>query len=265
LPGRRESILIVEDCSLSRKLARELFDSEGFRVREASTGGEALAELARGRADLVLVDLRLPDMHGFELARRIRRDPSAQDLLILATSAAPDVREDDARDAGCDGFVPKPIEIEAIEAHLAGIRTPAARPAASPSEDVEASVRRRAGKLGMKGSDPWLERFLDRCRRDLDALRRAAAQEDAGALREISHRLAGASGMIGGARVARCCLDLERLAGGGGRGPDVAGALGRLEEELNSLRAAIVAFARVEDRSTERDPSTRIHRGGKVQ
>ncbi len=117
--GARRAILVVDDHEDNRAFLRDALAPLGFEVVEAA-GGEAAVALAAGRRpDLVLMDLRMPDLGGDEAARRIRRLPGLSGVPILATSASVEAPER-ARSAaaGCDGFLPKPIELGALLEHL---------------------------------------------------------------------------------------------------------------------------------------------------
>ncbi|WP_437970110.1 ATP-binding protein [Sorangium sp. So ce260] len=113
--GARRAILVVDDHDDNRAFLRDALAPLGFEVLEAA-GGEAAVALAAGRRpDLVLMDLRMPDLGGDEAARRIRRLPGLAGVPILATSASVEAPER-ARSAaaGCDGFLPKPIDLAAL-------------------------------------------------------------------------------------------------------------------------------------------------------
>ncbi|KYG05887.1 hypothetical protein BE21_37940 [Sorangium cellulosum] len=113
--GARRSILVVDDHEDNRAFLRDALAPLGFEVLEAA-GGEAAVALAAGRRpDLVLMDLRMPDLGGDEAARRIRRLPGLAGVPILATSASVEAAERArSASAGCDGFLPKPIELGAL-------------------------------------------------------------------------------------------------------------------------------------------------------
>ncbi|WP_437760064.1 ATP-binding protein [Sorangium sp. So ce1389] len=117
--GARRTILVVDDNEDNRAFLRDALAPLGFEVVEAA-GGEAAVALAEARRpDLALMDLRMPDLGGDEAARRIRRIPGLAGLPILATSASVEEPER-ARSAaaGCDGFLPKPIDLGALLALL---------------------------------------------------------------------------------------------------------------------------------------------------
>src|SRR6185295_11829785 len=82
----------------------------GFRVREAETGELALASVAEERPDVILMDLSIPGIDGWECTRRLKSDPKTMAIPIIALTAhAMRGDEERARAAGCDGYLSKPI------------------------------------------------------------------------------------------------------------------------------------------------------------
>jgi two-component system cell cycle response regulator DivK len=102
-------ILVVEDQADNMQILRDLLLSADYEMIEAVNGEEALAAVAKRRPDLILMDIQLPVMDGYEATRRIKADPALQSIPIIAvTSYALSGDEEKARAAGCDDFVPKP-------------------------------------------------------------------------------------------------------------------------------------------------------------
>jgi two-component system cell cycle response regulator DivK len=103
-------ILVVEDQEDNRQIVRDLLATiTDYDVTEAENGEEALAAVAKERPDLILMDIQLPIMDGYEATRRIKADPATRAIPIIAvTSYALSGDEAKARAAGCDDFVPKP-------------------------------------------------------------------------------------------------------------------------------------------------------------
>jgi two-component system cell cycle response regulator DivK len=103
-------ILVVEDQEDNRQIVRDLLTTTDYEVIEAENGEEALAAVAKQRPDLILMDIQLPVMDGYEATRRIKADPALCAIPIIAvTSYALSGDEEKARAAGCDDFVPKPF------------------------------------------------------------------------------------------------------------------------------------------------------------
>ena len=102
-------ILVVEDQEDNRQILRDLLGSAGYDLIEAENGEEALAAVAKHRPDLVLMDIQLPIMDGYEATRRLKADPKFKAIpIIVVTSYALSGDEGKAREAGCDAYVTKP-------------------------------------------------------------------------------------------------------------------------------------------------------------
>jgi two-component system cell cycle response regulator DivK len=102
-------VLVVEDQEDNRQILRDLLNNADYEMTEAETGEEAIAAVARQRPGLILMDIQLPGMDGYEATRRIKADPALSSIPIIAvTSYALSGDEDKCREAGCDGYVSKP-------------------------------------------------------------------------------------------------------------------------------------------------------------
>lgn len=102
-------ILVVEDYPDAREMYAEYLRFSGFRVAEARNGEEALARARQEVPDVVLMDLALPLMDGWEATRRLKGDPrTAHTLVVALTGHALAGHAEGARRAGCDAFVTKP-------------------------------------------------------------------------------------------------------------------------------------------------------------
>ena len=117
--GKR--ILVVEDQEDNRRILRDLLTSVGYEVIEAVTGEEGVSLAETGCPDLILMDIQLPGLDGYEVTRRIKADPSLGTVPVIAvTSYALSGDEQKAFAAGCDGYVAKPFSPRLL---LAKIRT----------------------------------------------------------------------------------------------------------------------------------------------
>ena len=102
-------ILIVEDNVDSRQILRDLLTSVGYEVVEAYDGAMGLAAAAAEKPDLILMDIQLPVVDGYEATRRLKADAALRHIpIIVITSYALSGDEDRARAAGCDAYVTKP-------------------------------------------------------------------------------------------------------------------------------------------------------------
>lgn len=114
-------ILVVEDQEDNMQILRDLLISVGYEIVEAENGEDARAAVAKRRPDLILMDIQLPIMDGYEATRRIKADPALRSIPIIAvTSHALSEGEEKARAAGCDDFVPKPYSPRQLLAKIRG-------------------------------------------------------------------------------------------------------------------------------------------------
>jgi two-component system cell cycle response regulator DivK len=112
-------ILVVEDQADNRRILRDLLTSAGYEIIQAENGEEALAMVARDRPDLILMDIQLPLLDGYEATRRIKADPELRAIpIIVITSYALSGDESKARAAGCDAYVTKPYSPRTLLAQI---------------------------------------------------------------------------------------------------------------------------------------------------
>jgi PAS domain S-box-containing protein len=119
--GPERKILVVDDHWQNRALLTNLLAASGFDIREAENGADALQKAAVYTPDLILMDLVMPHMDGFEAVRQIKNFPALRHVKIIALSAS--VFENSqqlSREVGCDAFLPKPIQVDHLMTTLAG-------------------------------------------------------------------------------------------------------------------------------------------------
>jgi two-component system, cell cycle response regulator DivK len=117
-------ILVVEDQPDNRRILRDLLSNAGYELVEAESGEEALTAVEAQRPDLILMDIQLPVMDGYEVTRRIRRNPELKSIPIIAvTSYALAGDEAKALAVGCTAYITKPFSPRAllakVQEHLA--------------------------------------------------------------------------------------------------------------------------------------------------
>jgi two-component system, cell cycle response regulator DivK len=113
-PGARDRplVLIVDDNEKNLKLTRDVLRATGFRTIEAASGGEGILLADEHLPDVVLMDLRLPDMDGVEAARRIGKEPRTAGIPVVALSSVPLRGNGDwLLDGGFAGYLAKPITV----------------------------------------------------------------------------------------------------------------------------------------------------------
>ena len=103
-------ILVVEDQEDNRRIMRDLLSSAGYKVMEALTGEEGVTAAQSHRPDLILMDIQLPGLDGYEATRQIKANPDLQHIpIIVVTSYALSGDDVKAFEAGCDDYVSKPF------------------------------------------------------------------------------------------------------------------------------------------------------------
>ena len=111
------TILVVDDEPPIRRFLRTSLGAHGYRITEAATGREALAQLDRGGPDLVILDLGLPDLPGQELIRALRERGSPVPILVLS-SRGDEAGKVEALDLGADDYVTKPFGMDELLARI---------------------------------------------------------------------------------------------------------------------------------------------------
>jgi len=112
-------ILVVEDQADNRRILRDMLHNAGYELVEAESGEEALTAVETRQPDLILMDIQLPVMDGYEATRRIKSNPGMKEIPIIAvTSYALSGDEGKARAAGCNAYVTKPFSPRALLAKV---------------------------------------------------------------------------------------------------------------------------------------------------
>ena len=120
-------VLVVDDFQDNREMFAEFLEISGYRVAQAASGEEALERAFSLGPDLIVMDLSLPGLDGWEATRRLKGDPRTRDIPVLAVSGhALATNQRGAFEAGCDGFIVKPCPpdklLAAVEQHLLAAR-----------------------------------------------------------------------------------------------------------------------------------------------
>lgn len=115
----RKRILVIEDTEDNRRILRDLLTHAGFDLIEAEDGAKGVAMAAEHRPDLILMDIQLPIIDGYEATRRIKANPDLQHIPIIAvTSYALSGDEAKTVAAGCNGYIAKPFSPRKILAMI---------------------------------------------------------------------------------------------------------------------------------------------------
>jgi two-component system, sensor histidine kinase and response regulator len=207
---RGARVLVAEDDATSQLLVRELLRRRGVKVTLAATGAEAVAAAAGGGFDLVLMDIRMPELDGLTACRRIRALPSGERLPIVALTANALAGERaPCLAAGMDDYLTKPLEPEALDAELCRwLGLPAGeRDAALPGFDA-VKVRRWQDT----SPDAWrgmVRAFVAEYPATTTAIGAAVDAGDRARAGDLLHRLRGAAGALGAEGLSEAAGRLE--------------------------------------------------------
>ena len=230
MPG--ETILVIDDAVFNLKLIATVLRNSGYKVQLSSTAEQALSSLNTLRPDLVLVDIQLPGMDGFELTRRIRQQTRLQDVVVIAmTASAREGIEQEALDAGCNGFIAKPVEPKALGTQIHRFLEGEPEAPAGPDD-----LRSVLGRFSLSGPETETLRreFLEEAlRQSQHLLGTFDTQFDSVAAKQLLYRWIGAAGLLGYEAIAQEALSMEPLLAAAP--PDMA----RLREALSNLILAL--------------------------
>ena len=231
-------ILLAEDNPVNQQVATAMLLKRGHQVDVVSNGREAVDAVTRERYDVVLMDIQMPEMDGFEATAKIRGLPQGRTLPIIALTAhALSGERERCLERGMSGYVAKPFKAHDLFAAVEGRGTQPADTTAAPSPAVDlAAFRRSMEEAGAaEAVDGILETFVATMPRRLDALAAAARDAEAEPLQRAAHAFKSAAGTIGAGRLAALLEDMERAA----RDGDVAGACDKLEQVRGEAQAAL--------------------------
>jgi CheY-like chemotaxis protein len=227
-------ILLAEDNVVNQKLALRLLEQMGYRADVAANGLEAVAAVERQTYDLVLMDVQMPEMDGFEASREItRRWPvNRRPRIVAMTANAMQGDRDLCLAAGMDDYLSKPIRVEELVTALerSAARGPdstraAAAGSASPTRteaqriQLEVLDRNALEQLRATMGDGFLDEllptFVEDSRELVGTMRRALGGKDVDAFRRAAHSLKSNAASFGAITLSTLARDLEALARSG--------------------------------------------------
>jgi PAS domain S-box-containing protein len=251
---QRLRVLLAEDNPVNQRLAVRLLEKRGHTTVLAGNGKEALAALEGQTFDLVLMDVEMPEMGGFEATAAIRaREQGTRRRLPILAMTAHALKGDRERclAAGMDGYVAKPIQAQELWRVIQEIvSTSAPGEPAAPTTGPFEDVLDPAAVLEGVGGDRVLLRevvqlFVTQAPRWLAEIRDALGRGDVGRLRRTTHTLRGAVSNFGTGSAYQEAQRLDTLARTGDLAA-AAGACASLEKQVDRLLPALTALARDE-------------------
>jgi len=253
----RLHILLAEDNAVNQKLATVILEKMGHTVTVAPNGKEALDAIENETFDLILMDVQMPEMDGFEATAAIReREKKTGEHIPIIAMTAHAMKGDKERclQAGMDGYVAKPIRprdlSEAIES-FNQTREPPVAQAPPDQPHVEEGVLDEAEALARLDGDRELLReiagiFLQERPQLMAEIRDALSRGDAQALAQAAHALKGSVGNFAAHRAFQAALDLETI-GKSGDLKAASEALEALETEIDRVEHALQKLLKDEE------------------
>jgi two-component system sensor histidine kinase/response regulator len=219
----RLHILLVEDNAVNQLVALRLLEKYGHTVGVAANGRKALEELEKESYDLILMDVQMPEMNGWEATQAIREKEKLTGghiPIVAMTAHAMKGDEERCLAAGMDAYLTKPIRTQELLAVLDDIGNRKAGPpvpldmpsqkSTTDSIDLEATLERLDGDRGL--FQELAQVFKEECPRIVEAMRRAIVVNDAKSLEGCAHTLKGSSASVGALAVSHAAGEIERLA-----------------------------------------------------
>jgi CheY-like chemotaxis protein/HPt (histidine-containing phosphotransfer) domain-containing protein len=255
----RHRILVVEDNAVNQRLVRRILERLGHAMTLATTGREALSRVETDEFDVILMDVRMPEMDGIEATRAIRRlesergDTEAHHVPILALTAYAQEEElDRCLAAGMDGYLIKPIRTrtlsQAIEAAVASrsvrLQVSEPRPQAQGILDEKDLLERVGGDWRLLLEIVQL--FQADSPKRMQEIQRALEERDAKALAALAHTLKGSVAIFSLPEATEAAQALEDLARRGSW-KRMGSALATLQAEMQRLDEALRALCARED------------------
>jgi PAS domain S-box-containing protein len=251
LPSRAR-VLVVEDNSVNQLVAIGQLQRLGHECVVAANGAEALESVSRDTFDIVLMDIQMPDMDGYEATRRIRQmaESKAKVPIIAITAHALTGEREKCIAAGMNDYLAKPVSLEQVGAVIRlwaskdSQETAAAGPDLMEQDDQYVLDRERVSSFLAisRTQDGFLDELVRTFREDvpsrIDALRSAASNGDANDLALAAHALKSSSGSVGAKRMLTMASSLEQNA----RAGRLDGAEAAIEQLAAEFRRVVVAY-----------------------
>ena len=241
--ARGRLILVAEDNAINRKVLQMQLSSLGHTAEMTNGGAEALAALERRRYALLLTDVQMPELDGFELTRRIRsaeRATGAHLPIVALTANAAPADIESYRAAGMDEALSKPLDLAKLGAALARFLPPAdLPPPVSDAAPVDLDVLRRLCGDDRALMDELLNDFAGIGRHLADEIAAAAAARDGAAVRAGAHNLKGCSRNAGAKPLGNAAQALEQAVTAGASWDRVAALAAAVEQAMREVEHAI--------------------------
>jgi PAS domain S-box-containing protein len=247
-------VLLAEDNPVNQKLAMRILEKRGHHVVAVSNGREAIDTYEKEHFDLVLMDVQMPEVDGFEATQRIRQIEKRKGghiPIVAMTAHAMKGDREKCLAAGMDEYVPKPIKtqelhnvienlaLKSVDQDKSGERSLDSQNDDGPTKDI---FDLNQALQVVDGDKKLLKEitvmFLEELKVNLEGIVQAIRKKDADALEKAAHSLKGSVGNLGAKRAYGAAYRLESI-GKEGRLSEAKGALAELKKELEELKIAL--------------------------
>ena len=246
---RRLRILVADDNHINQKVTASLLQNQGHRADVVSNGNEAVQAYKLVPYEIVLLDLQMPEMDGYEAGRQIRslqRERGRHCAIVAVTAHAMAGFKEQCIAAGFDDYISKPIlprELKRVIVRAAAksfteaaVKEPAARHARLEAIDIMDALARVEGNRELL--DEIAKMFLDQYPRLLEEIRQALSAANCKTLTGAVHALGSSAGQVGAGHALAIARTIEEL-GSHNDLASVSPALAELEAELSLVRSAL--------------------------
>jgi len=247
--GRQHlEILLAEDNAVNQKVAVRILEKAGHEVQVAENGREAVNALEEKAFDLVLMDLQMPEMGGFEATAVIRekeRETDSHTPIVAMTAHVMKGDREACLEAGMDDFVPKPVKAETLLDVIEKLIPPRVR-TVDHEKDAEGMILDRDTLLSRVDNDTELLKeiaglFLESCPKLMADIQNAVARRDMKLLEHAAHALKGSVSNFFAQEAVDAAMQLEGI-GRSGDPEQAESALKELEERIERLKPALAAL-----------------------
>ncbi len=246
-----KSILVIEDNALNMKLVRVLLNVDGYDVLEATDAEKGISLARQRRPDLILMDVQLPGMDGFEATALIRREEAEDGCHVPIVAMTAHAMDEDRRrclDAGMDDYISKPIAAatlrEVVSCRISAGGQDEGRVKEAREGEAPEVFDRKDLLDTLDGDRRCLDEimgvFLKDAPAQVDGLQRALEAKDAAAVERHAHRLKGAAANMRAVSVSRVLAEIEEAANRKEL-EQVAGMMTKFIDEFDKFKRVVIA------------------------
>ncbi len=252
-----KKILLVEDNETNLAMTKEILDNMGFITYTAASGRAAIELAVSNKFDVILMDIRMPDMDGYETTKRIRELETVKETVIIALTAdAVEGVAEKARMIGMNGFLTKPLYPAKLSRELNGLMPHEYKQWVAPDYEYDCDIDDRSNEtdcaafgrgVARLGGDRHryseiLNKFIEEHKDDGEKIKALYLSGNIPELREVLHRLKGITGNIGSIELFELCRNLESLLEGHMEQPLMAQV--HISDSIDSIIFRLTGFCR---------------------